>query len=210
MLKESSSHEKAMIATNLIMVYQRNRNKAHEPTTRRQQATYYLSNLRTEPAIRFLEQVCDEEPNKWVQRGVMLGLALYSGKAEMLERYIRIIRKDREAASINIRYHLIYYGDQVGDIDSFDTSEQTITCSEKTVAALFRHLQNARYKNGWALDVLTLSALLELQGLSIMYTHTWYMPFLKAFLDQDHRDQTLVQEKVLLKQFLEGALLGKQ
>jgi len=209
MLKECSLLEKATIATNLIAVYQRNRNQAQEPTTRRQQATYYLSNLRTEPAIRFLEQVCDEEPNKWVQRGIMLGLALYSGRAEMLERYIQIIRNDREAASINIRYHLIYYGDQVGDINSFDSSEQTISCPEKTVAALFRHLQNVRYKNGWALDVLTLSALLELQGLSILDTHFWYKPFLKAFLDQDHRDQILLQEKGRLKQFLEGALLGK-
>ena len=127
----------------------------------------------------------------------------------MLERYIQIIRNDREAASINIRYHLIYYGDQVGDINSFDSSEQTISCPEKTVAALFRHLQNVRYKNGWALDVLTLSALLELQGLSILDTHSWYKPFLKAFLDQDHRDQILLQEKGRLKQFLEGALRGK-
>ena len=98
---------------------------------------------------------------------------------------------------------------QVGDINSFDSSEQTISCPEKTVAALFRHLQNVRYKNGWALDVLTLSALLELQGLSILDTHSWYKPFLKAFLDQDHRDQILLQEKGRLKQFLEGALLGK-
>jgi len=209
MLKECSPLEKTTIATNLIAVYQRNRTQAQEPTTRRQQATYFLSNLRTESAIRFLEQVCDDEPNKWVQRGIMLGLALYSGRADMLERYIRIIRKDREAASINIRYHLIYYGDQVGDINSFDSSEQTIACPEKTVAALFRHLQNARYKNGWALDVLTLSALLELQGLSILDTNSWYTPFLKAFLDQDHRDQILLEEKGRLKQFLEGALLGK-
>ena len=98
---------------------------------------------------------------------------------------------------------------QVGDINSFGSSEQTISCPEKTVAALFRHLQNVRYKNGWALDVLTLSALLELQGLSILDTHSWYKPFLKAFLDQDHRDQILLQEKGRLKQFLEGALLGK-
>lgn len=126
----------------------------------------------------------------------------------MLERYIRIIRNDREAASVNVRYHLIYYGDQLGDINSFHRSEQTIACPEKTVAALFRHLQNARYKNGWVLDVLTLSALLELQGLSILDTHPWYIPFLKAFLDQDHRDQILLQEKGRLQKIIEGASIG--
>lgn len=30
------------------------------------------------------------------------------------------------------------------------------------------------------------------------------MPFLKAFLDQDHRDQILLQGKERLKQFLES------
>jgi transcriptional regulator with XRE-family HTH domain len=212
MLRESSFHEKAIIAANLINAYQRNQTQAQEPTTIRQQATYYLSNLRIEPAIRFLEQICQEEPNKWVQRGIMLGLALYSGRAEMLERYMQSIREDAPAAAINTRYHLIYYGDQVGNLlDALDAPEQTITRSEKTLAALFRHLQDARYKNGWALDLFTLSALLELQGPSILLTHAWYVPFLKAFLEREHPEQgaILLQEKKRLQHTLEGAFLGK-
>ncbi len=216
MLKESSVHEKAIIASNLINVYQRNQVQAQEPTTIRQQATYYLSTLGTEPAIHFLEQIYQEEPNKWVQRGIMIGLALYSERAEMLEQYMRIIHEDREAATINIRYHLIYYGDQTGDlagnIDATEIPEQTIGCPEKTVAALFRHLQNAQYKNGWSLDLFTLSVLLERQGLSILHTNTWYLQFIKAFLEKDHPEhgEILLQEKGRLRQIIEGASIGTE
>jgi hypothetical protein len=203
MLKESTSYEKDLIVANLITVYQRNRKQEKQPTTIRQQASYFLTNLATEQAVCFLEEVHQEEPNKWVQRGIMVGLALYAGKTEMLEQYIQIIRKDAQAATINTRYHLIYYGDQTGDLD---TPEQIIAHSEKTVAALFRHLQNERYQNGWALDLFTLSTLLELQGSSILSIHTQYIPFLKEFLEKNHPDHgaALLKEKKRLQQITKG------
>ncbi len=211
MLKESTPYEKDVIVASLITVYQRNRKKEKQPTTIRQQASYFLTNLATERAVCFLEEVYLEEPNKWVQRGIMVGLALYAGRAEMLERYLRIVQQDREAAAINVGYHLIYYGDYAGDLDSLDPFEQTITCSEKTVAALIRHLENERYRDGWALNLLTLSALLELQGASILQTQTWYLPFLQAFLGRnDHQGEVLLAEKERLQQLIEGASIGKQ
>lgn len=210
MLKESASYEKDLIVTNLITVYQRNQRQEKRPTTIRQQASYFLTNLATEQAVRFLEEVYREEPNKWVQRGIMVGLALYAAQAEMLERYLRIVQQDREAAAINVGYHLIYYGDYAGDLDSLDPFRQTITSSEKTVAALFRHLENEHYKDGWALNLLTLSALLELQGVSILQTQAWYLPFLQAFLGRDdHRGAILLTEIERLQQLIEGASLGK-
>jgi transcriptional regulator with XRE-family HTH domain len=212
MLRESSPHEKSIIAANLISAYQQNQMQAQESTTIRQQATYYLSNLRIESAIRFLEGICQEEPNKWVQRGIILGLALYAGKAEMLEQYIQTIREDAQAATINTNYHLIYYGDQPGNLEALDAPEQTIIHSEKTVAALFRHLQNERYRNGWALDLFTLSTLIELRGPPILSAHTWYLPFLKQFLETNHSDQgaALLQEKERLKNLIEGDYIGQQ
>ncbi|MEO8972030.1 MAG: NACHT domain-containing protein [Ktedonobacteraceae bacterium] len=206
MLRESLSHEKAVIAANLMNIYLRNQKQTQEQPTIRQHATYYLSNLRTELAAHFLEQICQEESDRWVQRGIMLGLALYYGRTDMLERYMHIIRHDIQAAAVNTRYHLIYYSDQVGDLDTLDTPEQTITQSEKTVAALFRHLQSERYKNGWTLDLFTLSALLEAQGPSILHTHAWYLPFLTTFLEREHSVEhgiLLLQEKVRLHQLIE-------
>lgn len=206
MLRESSSHEKAVIAANLTNVYMRNQKQTQEQTTIRQHATYYLSNLRTELAAHFLEQICQEESDRWVQRGIMLGLALYFGRADILERYMHTIRNDIQAAAVNTRYHLIYYGDQVGDLDTLDTPEQAIARSEKTVAALFRHLQYERYKNGWALDLFTLSALLEAQGSSILHTHAWYLPFLTTFLEREHSAEygvILLQEKERLQRLIE-------
>lgn len=210
MLKESASYEKDLIVANLITVYQRNRRQEKRPTTIRQQASYFLTNLATEQAVRFLEKVYQEEPNKWVQRGIMVGLALYASRAEMLERYLQIVQQDREAAAINVGYHLIYYGDYAGDLDSFDPFEQTITCSEKTVAALIRHLQNERYRDGWALNLLTLSALLELQGVAILEAQTWYLPFLQSFLYGNYEGEALLAQKERLRQLIEGASIGKQ
>ena len=211
MLKECASYEKDLIVANLITVYQRNRKQEKQPTTIRQQASYFLTNLATEQAVCFLEEVYQEEPNKWVQRGIMVGLALYARRAGMLERYLRIVQQDREASAINIGYHLIYYGDYAGDLDSLDPFEQTITCSEKTVAALIHHLENERYRDGWALNLLTLTTLLELQGISILQTQTWYLPFLQAFLSgDDHQGEILLAEKERLQQLIEGASIGKR
>jgi transcriptional regulator with XRE-family HTH domain len=212
MLRESEPHEKSLIATNLINIYRRNQQQSQTAVTIRQQATYYLSNLRTDTAAHFLESIYQQESNKWVQRGIMLGLALYAGKAEMLEQYLQIIREDTQAATINTIYHLIYYGDQAGNLEALDAPEQTITHSEKTVAALFRHLQNKRYQNGWALDLFTLSTLLELQGPSILSTHTWHLPFLKQFLETNHPDHraSLLQEKKRLQQLIEGGSIEQQ
>jgi hypothetical protein len=106
---------------------------------------------------------------------------------------------------------LIYYGDYTGDLDSLHPFEQTITNSEKTVAALIRHLQMERYRGGWALNLLTLSTLLALQGKSILEVQPWYLPFLQAFLRRnDHQGETLLAEKEQLGKLIEGALLGTE
>ena len=45
MLKESTPYEKDVIVANLTTVYQQNRKKEKQPTTIRQQASYFLTNL---------------------------------------------------------------------------------------------------------------------------------------------------------------------
>lgn len=198
-----SPHEKELVTSNLITVYQNNREDQLLPTTIRQQASHYLTRLGTPRAIAFLEQVCEEEQNKWVQRGIMVGLALYCGKADMLERYITILRKDPEMAAINLGYHLIYYGDQAHNADYHDSA---VSHCERTVIALFRHLRDERYKNGWALDILTLTTLLELTSMSILSEQPWQLSFLSEFLNREHLEQCDIfqQEKARLKKLLEG------
>jgi hypothetical protein len=65
-------------------------------------ASHYLTSLGTPRAIQFLEQTYNQEPNNWVQRGIMVGLALYCNKTDILEQYITMIRNDPEVASINL------------------------------------------------------------------------------------------------------------
>ncbi len=202
LLFECAPYEKSLIATNLMNLYLRHRADDERATTIRQQASHYLTTLGTETAIRFLEEVGSEETNKWVQRGIMVGLALYSGRAEMLERYIHIIRQDQEAAAINLSYHLIYYGDQD---QRLNVPLQPVGECGKTIHALFRHLRDRRYQNGWALDILTLSALLEQRGVSIL--QAWQVSFLKGFLQRDHSElgEIFQQEKDRLHRLLGGA-----
>lgn len=198
-----SPHEKELIATNLIAVYQRNRSGNSIQTTIRQQASHYLTSLGTPRAIAFLEQICNEEHNKWVQRGIMVGLALYCGRRDMLDRYILLLRSDPEMSSINLGYHLIYYGDHAYNADYHVVA---IDRCERTVAAIFRHLGDERYKNGWALDILTVTTLIEQVGMSVITVQPWYMSFLAEFLSREHPEQCDIfqQEKERLKHLLEG------
>lgn len=203
--KDISFYERDLVTLNLLNVFQRNRANVPRSISIRQHASYYLTSLGTAQAMAFLEQALEEEPNKWVQRGIMVGLTLYCGRTDMLERYITIIREDREAAAINLGFHLIYYGDQTQNTDYY---VQTTERCDKTVAAIFRHLQDEGYKNGWTLDLFTLCSLLEQRDVSILDTdHSW-LPILKEFISQEHRDQCDMfhEEKERLKQILEGVI----
>src|SRR5690242_17784723 len=66
----------------------------------------------TDTAARFLKTIYQQEPNKWVARGIMVCLILFFDQADILEHYIGIIRSDTAASAVNLRYHLIYYGDE--------------------------------------------------------------------------------------------------
>jgi hypothetical protein len=203
MLKESTPVEKELITTNLVNVYQRNCTEDQLSLTIRQQASHYLTSLGSLRAIQFLERLCGEEPNKWVQRGILVGLALYCGRSDMLDRYIQFVRTDHEAEVINLGYHLVYYGDLPPESDYYI---QGIEQCEKTVAALFRHLKDKHYQIGWSLDILTLTMLLERQGMSILRESQ--KDFLNAFFQKDHSDlgKMFQQEKEHLKAILEGAM----
>jgi hypothetical protein len=212
-VKELSGHDEDVVVDILIKAYQENGGNDSRSVTIRQHASHYLSHLGTSRAVQFLERACEKEPNKWVQRGIMVGLVLYCGRIDILKRYITIVRSDAEAASINLGYHLVYYGDQVQELGYYDQGGE---CVEGTLRALFRHLRYEQYKNGWPLDLLTLSTLLERRGQSILSSLKPQLPFLQEFLSREYQEQgdILSQEgerlKRLLQPLMEGESLGNE
>src|SRR6266487_3158488 len=168
--KEIAQNEKDAITQNLIKVYQIHQGDDIQSVTIRQHASHYLTNLKTPHAIQFLEQIYYQEPNKWVQRGIMVGLALYCDRIDILEEYIKLIRNDSEVASINLGYHLVYYGDQAQECGYYDQKEERC---DGTLRSLFRHIHNERHKNSWPLDILTLADLLETRGITILAQEYW-------------------------------------
>lgn len=198
-LKESTLGEKDAITSNLVKVYQRNQAADPQCIVIRQQASHYLTSLDSPRAIQFLERVCEQESDKWVQRGIMVGLALYCRRQDILDRYVHIVRKDAEAATINLGYHLVYYGDLP---TGTDYHVDHIGRCERTIVALFRHLKDKHYYQiGWSLDILTLSALILQKGLSILEEND--LAFLNAFCQQKHDlGPTFQEEKLKLKALL--------
>ncbi|MBV9691550.1 MAG: NACHT domain-containing protein [Ktedonobacteraceae bacterium] len=204
--REIPLNEKGLIVENLIRVYQNNMEDELRAATIRQQASHYLACLGTARAIQFLEQNYEREANKWVQRGMMVGLALYCDKPNVLEQYIKMVREDPEAASINLGYHLVYYGDQAQELGYYDQGGERC---DGTIKSLFRRLGNEKHKNGWTLDLLTLSSLLEQRGMVILDSYKQQHSLLREFLAKDYQelDNTFQREKGHLRKILQGAIV---
>ena len=136
----------------------------------------------------------------------MVGLALYCERPDILEQYIQIIRDDNEAASINLGYHLVYYGDQIPEAGYYDQGGERC---DGTIRAIFRHLRNERHRNSWVLDIATLATLLEQRGISILSSHNEDVPFLKEFLNKNHMEYSDIfqQEQKRLAKIVGGILL---
>lgn len=204
MLSEAytDKHERDLIVTNLIGAYESEMSTSSSSVVVRQHASYYLAYLGTAESVEFLEESYESEPNKWVQRGMMVGLARFCGRKDVFNEYIDILHNDPEAASINLGYHLVYYGDQPLEEGYYDQGGDNY---RGTLRALFRHLKNDHYKVGWPLDLLTLRALINTRGTSVLTSNTDYLEFLRAFLKEGHEnlDATFHREKQMLKELLQ-------
>jgi hypothetical protein len=201
---EIPSTEKEEIVTVLIKVYQRNRKNDSRSITLRQHTSHYMALLATKQARQFLEQACYEEQDKWVQRGMMVGLALYCDRMDILEQYMRTLRADPDAASLNLGYYLVYYGDQPHEMGYYDQGGENC---HGTLQAIFRRLQDEHFRRGWILDLLTLSTLLEQRGIKILLPYQRQRSFLEQFFKENHQDLGLLfqQEKKHLQAVLQGA-----
>ena len=124
----------------------------------RDHSMYYIARLRTEEGIKFLLNSLNKEKNKLVQRGIIMGLVLFCNQKWGLDYYIKHLEKDKEARSINMGYHLLYYGDQSYEQGYEDAGG--IKC-DGTYKAILRHLHSQQHKNGWPLDIFTFRDILQ-------------------------------------------------
>jgi len=202
--KHIPKHEEVLIVNNLIVAYQQNNGDDLRSLIIREHASYYLARIGAQNAVKFLERAIEEEPNKWVQRGMMVGLGIFCGREDVIERYIDMLYDDLEAASINIGYNLSYYGDLPLEEGYHDRKGGKCDCF---VRAIFRHLKSEKHKAIWALDLHTLHTLLqdEQRGISILRANDEHIPFLMEFLSKDCKDcsRILNREKNLLQSYLE-------
>lgn len=192
-----------IITNNLVTAYRASEHDDSEARiTLREQAGYYLSRMQTERAAAILEQIATTETNKFVQRGIIVGLIYTFKRENIVDEYLERLHTDAEADAINIGYHLEYYGDQAPQGDHRD--KQGPRC-ERTVAAILRHLKNPdEHRIGWALDLLTLRRLLETRGQGLSTCLAADLAYLQQFLDVRSEDRAaLKKEKSLLKARLE-------
>ncbi len=182
--RNHTKYDMEQMVNTLIKVYQGNGIEDDHAAIIRQNASYYLTVLGKQKAVQFLEQTYQQETNKWVQRGIMVGLALNCRRTDILERYIAIVNTDPDAASINIGYHLVHYGDQALEEGYYDKGGEI--CAG-TVRAIVHHLKSESYKSYWILDILTLRMLLESRGVAVLSADPEYQSFLQEFLSRPQR-----------------------
>lgn len=201
--KAFSRSHRDIVIKNLIIAYQQNCGDDLSSVIIRNNTSYYAAFLGGLYAIQFLEQAYRQEPNKWVQRSMMVGLALFCDREDILEQYIDVLLTDVEAASINIGYHLVYYGDQPLEEGYFDRGGQKC---DGTVESIFGRLKDENYRKAWVLDLFTLRTLLEQRGVSVLLRkHKLDIAFLEEFLSKKHEEQGNIfhQEKKRLLELLE-------
>lgn len=197
-----------IITKNLTEVYKGALGKdSREALITREQAGYYLSRLKTDRVARFLEAAIRDEPDKWVRRGMIIGLVYKFQRCDVLEAYIENLYTDREADSINLGYHLEYYGDQPPDGDHKYNSYPRC---DRTVRALMRHLETPEeHRIGWALDILTLRRFLCEAGRERSILSDENVQFLREFLRSTPEGDRVfeVERRALINQLEEQNLI---
>jgi len=174
----SSKNDKEIIMSNLQKVYQNCGGLEKLNLILRQHASYYLAFLKTEGATNFLLEEYNNEKNKWVQRSIMVGLANFCNRSDIMKKYIDMLRGNRETSKINLVYHLVYYGDLPLE-KMFESKEVEVKDCSRTTSAMIRHLKNKKYKNSWVLDLFTLNNL------------TKFISGKKSILDNDEHKKIL-------------------
>jgi hypothetical protein len=161
--KSLSEKERNKIESHLESAY--HAGSGAEGQLLREQACYYLACLGNDHSIKFLEEIIATEPDLFVQRGILIGLGILCKRQDMIDRYLSSLHANTDADSINIGYHLIYYGDSPFEENYVDNGQKK--CAG-TIRAILRHLESEQYSYGWSLDMLTLRRLIETRGADVL------------------------------------------
>ena len=179
----SSINDKERIMKNLVKVYQDFNNEKKLNSILRQHASYYLAYLKTDKAKDFLLENYNNEKDKWVKRSMMVGLANFWGRTDIMEKYIGLLHEDPETLKINLLYHLVYYGDLPLE-EMFSNKKVESNNYSRTIKAIIRHLENKKYKNSWMLDIFTLNQLIEKSVKKSIFGNNEYKKILRIFLQK--------------------------
>lgn len=135
--------------------------RSHRVRIARQQLYYYLGNLRDDHAIDYVTARIDTERDRWVQRGMIIGLA-FGGVSAPLDDYVSALRRERETGTmppvlneVNWGFHLSFFGDQPLDSRRPDVDRRLPDCG-KTVRRLLYQLGTVTDRANWRLNLYTL------------------------------------------------------
>ncbi|MCD4751008.1 MAG: alpha/beta fold hydrolase [Thermoanaerobaculales bacterium] len=153
-----TNSEKNSMTLHLVDLYGKSPQNTVRASATRQNSLYYLAKIGTREARDFVAEAIENESDGWVVRGGIIGLVLFCGESERIPQYLELLENREDFRSINLGYHLCYYGDQEFG-DGYNDAGGAVC--KGTVAAIIRHLRNPTYKNAWALDLFTLRCLFD-------------------------------------------------
>ncbi len=201
----SSKNDKERITNNLQEIYQNCGGVEKLNLILRQHASYYLAFLKTRDATNFLLEGYDKEKNKWVKRSMIVGLANFCNRSDIMKKYIKMLYEDKETSKINLAFHLVYYGDLPLE-KMFGSKEAEVKDCSRTIRAIIGHLKNKKYKNSWVLDMFTLNNLLQFNsGRKSIFDNNEHIKILKIFLQKKRNlknNELLLREIKLIKGIL--------
>lgn len=191
-LKSLDIQEIELIADSLELIYQKleiesDKDKNKLNIMGRQQAAHYLSILLPylPPLIskrveQFLLSLLKKEKNKFITRGIRVGLFRHANRRDVLKEYLDLLELDREEQLVNCGYYLMYYGDQ----SSGYLDEGYVYC-ENTIKNILRHLLSRDHKIGWPLDLITLRQCIvqHKQRRALLISHGYLDRILSAMIE---------------------------
>lgn len=156
------------------------KDKINKKIMGKQQAAHYLSILipylpeeLKEKIEYFLIEKLRTERNKFITRGIRVGLFRHANRRDILGEYLEALEKDEEERRVNCGYYLMYYGDQLNSYIDLGGKN-----CENTVRNIIRHLLSLSHRSGWPLDLIT---------------------FRQCILQNDERRKLIISKNYLLK-----------
>lgn len=126
----------------------------------REQLGYYLAALSLPQVRSFFLSELHTEPDAWLRRGIVIGLAI-GGDTALLDQYVDLLAAERDAGgdpvenSVNNGFNLTFFGDQPLDVLHPDRDQGGPRC-RKTITTLVYQLQTETDRGSWRLDLYSL------------------------------------------------------